>query len=166
LISTSLEKVTQPRRNHRLSGCGSAIATRRKPGNFLHICGILHKILETLAQGPFKHKHREYAHSQFLLALSRERDYVEKLNMCDVVHGVLEVQLRVLAHLVPIHLLSNHFLLEVSLRLQQNTSGLSIFIADSGYTEVTTNHFSPLCLRFLVSLFLLLPFPLLLRHFS
>lgn len=38
LIFTCLSNETQPRRNHRLSGCGSAIATRKNPGNRLHIC--------------------------------------------------------------------------------------------------------------------------------
>ena len=37
LMLTFRSKVTQPRRNHRRSGCGSAMAARRKPGYRLHI---------------------------------------------------------------------------------------------------------------------------------
>ena len=38
LMLTWRSKVTQPRRNQRRSGCGSAIAARRKPGYRRHIC--------------------------------------------------------------------------------------------------------------------------------
>lgn len=40
LIFTCLSNETQPRRNQRLSGCGSAMATRKNPGNRLHIYSI------------------------------------------------------------------------------------------------------------------------------